>query len=1285
MPRAWGGTPRESPWEVALPAVLVVPIHLDALCLDADRDVTEPTADFSALPYVDPVSRRDVNAQVPYLSEAILSRPFADQGLRLRAGVHLHWALPDAMTRITQQDGSSQIASAPNRWLITRSRSGTIEQQWVVESDYLADVDTGGVTYPVFGPGTSAGKPYGYLGRRVPLSLWQEGTDRSHYLSAFSAVGYGEPTFAAFYPNCHSVFGFHDPDYVGIPPAGLSYDVVGWYADTAVDLLRETVRTARDGESWASAVQRRLGWTVTDPPTEPPERMTCYARLTFAAGATDTNPLLEATEAGLCIGNTPTEALAAHLGNVLPGVDPARHDEIEQLLEAIAFADDLEATQLDLGIGLLEARHDTTFRSLSSGLLWTIRRRDDVPTVSVEGQRTEADASQRQLREQLVLPHELGDLLDQLNAAQAAHDRAGSDIDSFREQLFADWYKYMLCCYPPETSREGYPDPDEVQFFLRRKIAYLQQQIASRGSLPPAPTDGDTLGRRLTTAQQAVEDALAVFNGQVKDAASTFELRRIAAPQFYQPNEPAVLLTGDAATPSNRYGRDGDLRKDGTLDCHVRDMAPAGFTSALEVADGRQDIASGFADLGRPDIAVATWSTQPWHPVLLQWEVEFFPSSQGNNLDPGNTSYSSQFVLDNYQLAPLDVELRLRAGHDVPDKGANTYTGSTPLSSAARPVLTARVLRYLQRPVLAAYNTAAAEAGQPLLDDTSFIDTPEVALDWYRAHGDDPQILTLMDVYEHLKTNEGSNLSSSLGGFNDALLMRRLTRQLPVADPLGFASYRDFTEQEVMPAVDGQTQVAPVPLSDFNPIRAGALRVLQLRLVDNFGITFDVNVGHIATTTELRVPNHQDWVAMPPRLAQPARVDVRWLDSDHDVREMNDVPVTSPICGWLVPNNLDGSLAVFAADGRALGAVLALADVEQPSRAQWRPAPGGEPSSGPGSIGNEHLRRVVKWLQSQGGEEVGTFLETVDDALGSIDPHSSAENSSSAFLLGRPIAVVRAQVNLELLGWPAVHQDWNVFRQDMRRSSRETNDFPLVRFPLRIGEHGRLSDGVVGFWPETAAGELIAPFRPVQQPGDTDDAWHIDQSLDAPPAFLTILFDPRARLHVTSGVLPTKSLTIPAEQFADALRQMEVTFFSAPVLSDGELLDLPLPSEPGYLWSWLEQSRAGWHELSTAPTLRRDVLDGQPMPGVDATTVWTGLLAAGWLSALDEQTALITPEEERGPLPAALEAIHPQLTELLDRPTIELPQLGARFPAQPTVREGWLKLRPLPAPTRGGP
>src|SRR5271169_6209474 len=81
--------------------ILMVPIQLDALYLKKERSVVETMADFSRLPYCD--GKRDLNPDVANLSEEILSQPFQDRSLQLKAGVHLHWALPDALTRGVQQ------------------------------------------------------------------------------------------------------------------------------------------------------------------------------------------------------------------------------------------------------------------------------------------------------------------------------------------------------------------------------------------------------------------------------------------------------------------------------------------------------------------------------------------------------------------------------------------------------------------------------------------------------------------------------------------------------------------------------------------------------------------------------------------------------------------------------------------------------------------------------------------------------------------------------------------------------------------------------------------------------------------------------------------------------------------------------------------------------------------------------------------------------------------------------------------------------------------------------
>ena len=117
---------------------LFVPIHLDALFLESAQTVLEAMADFSKLPYYDGEKGQNANADVPYISEEIVSHPFRDQSLRLSRGVHLHWALPDALTQGVNSATGVVFPPAPDRWLVTRcGPDGVPQKQWMIESDYL--------------------------------------------------------------------------------------------------------------------------------------------------------------------------------------------------------------------------------------------------------------------------------------------------------------------------------------------------------------------------------------------------------------------------------------------------------------------------------------------------------------------------------------------------------------------------------------------------------------------------------------------------------------------------------------------------------------------------------------------------------------------------------------------------------------------------------------------------------------------------------------------------------------------------------------------------------------------------------------------------------------------------------------------------------------------------------------------------------------------------------------------------------------------------------------------
>jgi hypothetical protein len=1399
-------------------SILVVPLRLDALYLEHDRSVVDAMADFSRLPYFD--GERDVHSEVANLSEEILSQPFADSNLYLRAGVHLHWALPDALTRgVHTREGTLDFPAVPNRWLVTRTGGGETAQ-WVVESDSLALPRAGqqvsGISYPHRDPAGDGSPPFRYLGRCMPLENWQSQGQQADgpYLPKLTAMGYGEPTFAAFYPNCHSVFGFHDPlnspQGTQYETQRLRYEVIGWYSDGKQDYLGASIQRAcqenkdnkgSDSTTQAQAIIGESGWEIfgatvkkkgfkkiypdqpeqvqavwdylTDPATgwlkpegtdpdrastvsrkrraksqldagyadvqdeieallahvaaeQLPEFMVCSAQLVGTPSSLQENPALSDAPVALTVGNTGTEALSAYLAHKLAKEpDSPSHPDckstFEDQLEALHLAAGLEGRRLDVGPKFLEARHTKGFSALPGGTIWTIR-----PQNAAAGAGGKAQT-------QVTLPDGLADLLNRLNLAQQAYDRALDEIESKRKQLFADWYKYMLCAYPPEDTRNDYPDLDGVRSFIKsHDMLPLKQVIASTGTLRlgrDKTTGTLRLGRDKTTGEivgadapnaaphalaaqvaRAINETLeATWSLDVKTLAAScdltvddiidwdgickklsaaegrlpritqmwralsqqaqallvrtsakenapipqadrkaivsalnadwvhnptlyradafqkvalppearyllrqrdkeggrwsdpqsvrfnrllveavlpeirksvaYSLQRTAAPRYWRPNDPVLLMAGNVVRPSCRHGREG------ALECSILSLdAPIGE----RLDDMRKKIQTVAPE---PD----AWTQQPWNPFLLEWEVEVFPAQEGHNLDPERRAYAPDFVTSNYELAENAPDLSWRSGRTGIVRAANVYRGRSILTPHAGLKLETELQAYLsrQKQLVKYYEAKDIPADQRQVDRLA--EQIDAFQAWYKDHAldvgnaaQDP-VYTAIRAYAQLQ--QQSCLSQSLGGFHEALLQHKQTLQLPLADPLGFDDYRPFTAA-VADAVQQGNRSAPQPLNDFNPIRSGAMRLLNLRLVDAFGRAVELDCGRV-WTAEGMAGAGRALLALPPRLAQAARLNFRWLSANHGVVadgsrgddvEMNAHPATTPVCGWVLPNNLDGSLMVYDQAGKALGSIVA--PTPTASEAQWESAPGREPPIQVEEIANPHLKKVVQHVIKQGQGTLQDFITALDSALENIDPETFAHHQGLALLMGRPIAVVRASLSLEVRGLPAVNQDWSVFRQDLERDTRETDAFPAVQFPIRVGEHSQLNDGLVGYWLEGDTGSLTGPFVSPETDGPGTAQNGLLQTIEAPPKVLTMLLDPRGVVHATSGVLPTKVIRIPPDQYAAALAAIQITFLSTPILTSPvqidatqrPQIDLPLPAEPGYAWSWLEKEAGVWSD-----------------------------------------------------------------------------------------------------------
>jgi hypothetical protein len=1183
-----------------MPDYLVVPVRVAGLWLSSDRLVVGATADFSRLPFTD--GRRDFNADVANLSDDIVSQPFQDQDLYLKAGVHVHWTLPRGLAAERPRKSGAEFPAVPDRWLVTRWRQQgaqrVVEMAWVVESNYLhpdgEGADSGSIAFPLrMGHPMRRTRPVRYLGRKVPLDAWREREPSAEYLEGLTAVGHGDPTFAAFYPNCLSVFGLHD-HLIGDRLAGAGYDVFGWYTDRQSDALWQFVQDfrpdwkrsgpdARIEDDLAVAVRDVLGWRLPRAPGDPfPERLLCLGRLEFKVSASVAEAAsFKAPDTRIVLANTGTEALSVYLAaRVVP---PDRAGEVEDQLEALQLSTFLEHRRLDVGPKLAEGRHEKGFQAVGGGSLWSVRRestqggaqRDSTQAGAV----ADASSAEPPDREEETLSRPLAHQLNAVNVLQQQHDSALHEIVMMRRQLFADWYKFMICAHPPDDERRDYPDVDEVRHFIETKdLAPLRRAVASVGEVtvqvddrgrlsasakvaPLRPAAAPSLGEVLAgelNALQALLDAINASNDVPRDV--RYVAHRISGPRYWAPREPVVLLVGDAVRPTWLAGGSAEIicgtAPDPQLDNRLRDRVAA-LTDHLSALVK-----------GSPFPGLNIWESQPWDPFLLQWEAEVLPIDDKGNLDPATGDYGTDFITANFELPADGPELTLRTGRGGLTRAANIYEGTCVLTAQASLQLIGQLVDYLN---------------DPQVDKTS-------------------KVYELMTTARKVfKESNFACLSQSLGGFNEALLMRKQTRQMEIDDPLAFARAGAFIDA-VRDAIQGESHSAPQPLWDFNPIRTGGLRLRRLRLVDRFGRPKDLNCRRVETTAHRVIPDAPELIRLAPRVVQPARLNLRWLAAGlTDEEEMNDHPATSPICGWLLPNNLDGSLMVYDADGTALGFL--------DEAAHWRPMPGA-PLLPIDRIANPYLRRTVKYLENKGKSFLGAFLDVVEDALEHIDPEGFARHPELALLLGRPIALARVSLGLELKGRPAVHQGWIHFRMDLRRAVRDTDDLTRVKFPIRLGEFEQFNDGLVGYWIEGADGIEHSLFYAPQsdEGGEAGIKTHADnpaplcRTLDDPPLSLTVLLDPRGTIHATSGILPTKSIGIPPDQYAAALKKMEVVFLTAPVITGEESIEIPLPDEPGYAWTWAtdpklplrpidptaifaraQEIREGWLKLSPLP------------------------------------------------------------------------------------------------------
>jgi WD40 repeat protein len=1010
-----------------------------------------------------------------------------------------------------------------------------------------------------------------------------------------------------------------------------------------------------------------------------PVGLCCFGRVTLKAGSANPTSSLQQPEVEIAIANTVTEALSVKLA---ADINQGYRELLEDQLEAIQMERRMSEQQLDLGARFRELRHEKEFRPHDGGRLWQVvleHQRDGDQNIESEAE--------------VTLPESLAHELNALNMLQRQYNTALDQIKSLRSQLFTDWYKYQLCIYPPSHSPDDYPDIDLVKSFIERFDLWpLEQKLHATGRLellkageriigakarfhhPEAPSKdlaGITLAGKLAAAINDMVAQIEKLKGlQPADGSLRYyALKNVPGPRFWEPAEPVVLLQGNLLKANLRHGYDGRHRDDDRLLCHLFDASALldwpfarGNIGDIALRAAINTLEQRTATLD--SIAFNICTEQPWHSLMLEWEVDFKALHDPTSLGEDNKiGYDPDFITKAFDLPENQPDFFSKAYKPLASKANSYYTHTSLLTSFAgnhfddllRRWLEDRLAspqtpwKYIQWPASNPANLAKQIENEFNLDTTEKL-----------AHN---TLHTAAKALEQLSRTD--SMSQALSGFNQELLMRKTTMQLPVADPLAFTddgdsnnSYAGFARR-VAAMIGSANIVAPEPQNEFNPIRAGSLEIRSLRLIDTFGQTADLRISDIVSPPDMIHPLSPDLVNLKPRIAQAARLNFRWLSADHDDMEMNAHPASSPICGWLVPNNLDDSLLVYNGKGELLLIIN--------EGGSFDPPPGKTTEDIDiivNGIDNALLKNLVNYLCDTGsGDEnfLPDFISGLNDSLLNIHPDYLAQHKDLALLMGRPVALVRISVGLELKGLPAVSHDWTLFRQEIEQAFsesggqpnrysadelpemiehiRETYDFTQVHIPVRIGDYSKLNDGLIGYWNKgfEANSSLIMPNSNLslstqkivtEQSGQR----YINATLSGKPQTLIALFDPTGYLHAATGILPTKRIDIPPDQYLSAVQRMQVTFLSAPLLMERHRLQVPVPGEQGYRWSWCDRQQDEWSEtpdidLRTFAANWQDIRWRQ-----QAHDLWSFLLGAatGWLKqAEDQQTATIVEDSSR--------------------------------------------------------
>jgi len=1134
------------------------------------------------------------------------------------AGVHLHWAMPDALLGGAHDEASKSLAlpRLPDRWVVVRTLQPVGIRQvrlrgWVIDAatGAVAPLETFTGTPP---PG---GSPYS------PLD---------------GAVG-GSLMWTASYTASAGRFGFHDP-LSDLAVGGEKYEadqaaytVAGWWSEVAADPLG-----AVRGMQQLDARLAGLGWHVVhdgddqalveeDPrvartrsrmglpsPSEEPPATVKGADGRTIAGAMDQVtfqskvPSDQAAEVVL----TPAQPRYACLvhGSVL-GVPvgaslPAADDRPAQAALGVALGQDLDDVVAAFGARVLNL-----------------------------------DAAHRRSAETLMAAF-TGGLIERLGTPDGLEDLA--------EHEHEDGF-WSLPGSPLAAAK-----PDRLRAEDSAPVGPLTVGRKGRGAQPggrlevslawddPVMLKTFSGGKKRNRAARAGETAVA---GGGQEAAQAREVVR-PAPRYFRPQAPMLALRG--ARPNHRHHGDGLYDDSGMLRCRY----PRECVSAISgVVDGAAVVPTLGSGAVPAEVLTVVREAVLINPYGYRWlAAAGAPPSPG---EPVAIAYLNRAGAEMVRLYGTDgrydstshLAAGMRRARAAAQPWQQVSAGGAMVDKQMAQELAKHSLLDGTPPSPVAITTWRQPwvplwlEWQVTLEGTDSIAGWELSgLDLEPSTTTTPPqqpgraVTRTFTGRSVLGQGAATTLHKAIRRWIDAELQRDATGSstLPASDQSALARLGDLLAplDLVSASLDGIREqllgipyigvidrgagADPLPKATGEPVPlfGGTLVLAALRLVDAFGRVLDVPAAALAgaaTTLDLEVAGTPGAIRMRPRVQHLAR----WLfrlvdpgqpaatdpDSLHEafVDQLDPDGAVNPLAGFLLPDHIDEELEAFTVAGLPIGQ---LGHDAVTGAVIWEPAPGRPvpPDAGPltdlpaaARLAGEIAAGLVQadaaarsLPDPPASSALSALLRAIDTTLWTVDTFASVGSPTVAGLVGRPVAVVRAALRLDA---PDDLAEVDVVAPG-GAPARQAAFGALAgqRFPVRLGALTRSDDSLLGFYADDDYAHLHLVDRVIAEQA-LDSGRHRGQlgllgTVTAPPVDplthpyvipdgtlwlrpgqtvrLTLLMLPLGRVHLTSGVLPRKHLALSDAWVTPGLRRLVPSVRVGPVLVDPAEIRLPL-------------------------------------------------------------------------------------------------------------------------------